>query len=278
VAFQEEIWGAGFSERVPLAVLKIASRLGGVVAGSRLPDGRLAGFVFGLTGLEEGVPVHWSDMLAVRPGLRDAGLGTRLKAYQRRRLLERGVRRTYWTFDPLESKNAHLNLARLGAVAREYLPDMYGESGSPLHRGIGTDRFLAVWEMDSPRVETRLAAALGGPAEEPAGGGPATFDGVAVLPKAFEVALRRGVPAPEGSPAVPDVARFLVPIPADLQALKEADPELAVRWRAATRAVLLPALGRGAEGAGGYEARELVRDPEGHVSYYVLARGGESPS
>ena len=111
----------------------------------------MAGFVFGMTGLQAGEVIHWSDMLAVRPGLQDTGLGARLKAYQRDTLLAMGITRVHWTFDPLESKNAHLNLNKLGAVAGEYVQDMYGQTDSPLHRGIGTDRFFPTWTLDSER-------------------------------------------------------------------------------------------------------------------------------
>ena len=97
-AFQEEIWGRGFSERVPPAILMIANRLGGLAAGAFAEDGTLDGFVFGLTGLLDGKLVHWSDMLGVRPGIRDTGLGTRLKGYQRAVLMERGITEMRWTF------------------------------------------------------------------------------------------------------------------------------------------------------------------------------------
>ena len=153
--FQEEIWGRGFSEKVPPAILMIANRLGGLAAGAFTTDGTLEGFVFGLTGVIDGKLVHWSDMLGVRPGGRDSGLGTRLKGYQRAVLLEKGIREMRWTFDPLQGRNAHVNFAKLGIVSREYVESMYGDTDSPLHR-IGTDRLIATWEMDSPRVIERM--------------------------------------------------------------------------------------------------------------------------
>lgn len=276
VAFQEETWGEGFSERVPVAILKIASRLGGVVAAAWEPNGRMAGFVFGLTGVRDGELVHWSDMLAVRPELRDRGLGRRLKAYQRERLLEADVRTTLWTFDPLESRNAYLNLGKLGVVVREYLEDMYGESGSPLHRGVGTDRFLARWEMESERAEARIAGRVDLP----------RWEDVEALPVAFQVedaddparaapgsAVRSRGEAPSWRTRVSDAppgARLLVPIPADLRAVQAASLERAAAWREATRPVLATALSRG------WEVRELVRTPERGVSCYLLVRRGEA--
>jgi predicted GNAT superfamily acetyltransferase len=156
VRFQEEIWGEGFSERVPVAILKVSQRLGGIAAGAFDAEGNLAGFVFGMTGMQEGEVVHWSDMLAVRPELQNVGLGALLKVYQREELVSKGVMRMHWTFGPLEAKNTHFNLNKLGAVVGEYVRDMYGRTDSPLHKGISTDRFIPIWAMDSPRVTERL--------------------------------------------------------------------------------------------------------------------------
>jgi len=259
VDLQEETWGPGFSERVPVSVLKVTQRLGGVAAGAWNDSGQLLGFVFGLTGVEGTRPVHWSDMLAVRQEVRNTGLGWRLKTYQRKVLLDRGVRTCYWTFDPLESRNAHLNLTRLGAVVREYQVDMYGASDSPLHRGLGTDRFVALWRMGSRRVESRMVGIEH----------PPTPASVASLPRAFGVegepdALR---PAPRPAPAdaPPDPPRFLVPIPSRIEELAVRSPSAARAWREATREVFSRAL------SGGYEVVELLRD-EGPLSYYLLAR------
>src|ERR1041385_2041149 len=112
---------------------------------------RLVGFVFGMTGVERGRLVHWSDMLAVRPDLRDHGIGRRLKEFQRDTLLAMGVGLVYWTFDPLVARNAHLNFNRLGVRVSEYVIDMYGsDTDSALHRGLGTDRFIVAWEIAAP--------------------------------------------------------------------------------------------------------------------------------
>lgn len=266
VALQQEVWGERFSQLAPVSILRVSQRLGGVVAGAFDGTGDLVGFVFGLTGIEDGDPVHWSDMLAVRPRLRGGGLGRRLKAWQRSRCLERGVRRAYWTFDPLESRNAWLNLGRLGAVAREYLPDMYGASDSPLHQGMGTDRLLALWLLDSPRVEERLRGR---------GDPPPTAEILERLPRAFDVEMDGRLPRPVTRDATSDpdstvADALLVPIPADIQGLKAADPDVAVSWREATRSALAPRL------AEGWEVRELVRSPE-PVSYYLLRRSEARP-
>lgn len=263
VELQEETWGPGFSERVPVSMLKVCQRLGGVAAGVWDDQGSLLGFVFGLTGVEGGRPVHWSDMLAVRPELRDEGLGWRLKTYQRRVLLESGVRTCYWTFDPLESRNAYLNFAKLGAVVQEYHVDMYGDSDSPLHQGLGTDRFVALWPMDSPRVEARLVGRER----------PLTFAAFSSLPRAFGVEGAPDVlrPAAGAGTALEDLARFLVPIPARIHELKVRSPASARAWREATREVFTRTVGKG------YEVTELLR-ADGPLSYYLVQRRKAAPA
>src|SRR5215204_2057215 len=126
VALQHAIWGEGFTDVVPASVLKVAQRIGGVVIGAFDPQGKLLGFVFGLTGVERGKIVHWSDMLAVAPTARNLGLGRRLKEHQRSLVRELGASVIYWTYDPLVARNAHLNFNRLGVRATEYAKDMYG--------------------------------------------------------------------------------------------------------------------------------------------------------
>lgn len=259
VALQEAVWGAGFSERAPVSILKVSRRLGGVVAGAFDDDGTMTGFVFGMTGLEDGRPVHWSDMLAVLPGIRDAGVGTALKLHQRKRCLERGIDRMYWTYDPLEARNARVNFGKLGAVAREYVRDMYGSSDSPLHRGLGTDRLVVLWLLDSPRVVARLAGDDETPSPEE----------VSDLPTAFAVEVEGPLPRPV--PAQGSLLRGqprLIPVPARIQRVKDEDPGLAVEWRGAVRAALEVGLGDG------LEVVELIRGP-GTV-HHLLLRPGSS--
>lgn len=236
VALQEETWGQGFTERVPLSILKVGQRLGGVSAGAFLPDGRLVGFVFGLTGLTPEGPAHWSDMLAVTPDFRRRGIGLRLKLFQRERVLSLGVRTMYWTFDPLEVRNAQLNLRRLGGYGSEYVVDMYGPSVSPLHLGLATDRLVVRWDLDSRRV----ARALAGTVTEGSGG--VEPGGV----RAFDLVREGDWPAPSGPirPVPPDRV-YVVPVPRRIGELHAARPELARGWRMACREALSVALSAG---------------------------------
>jgi predicted GNAT superfamily acetyltransferase len=148
VALQKQTWGEGFTEIVPATMMRIAQKLGGIAAGA-FENEQLVGFVFGLTGLKDGAVIHWSDMLAVDTEHRNQGIGEELKRYQREQLLTRGINRMFWTFDPLDSKNAHLNFNHLGVYAREYVVDMYGTTDSPLH-ATGTDRLVVTWDLDAP--------------------------------------------------------------------------------------------------------------------------------
>jgi predicted GNAT superfamily acetyltransferase len=256
VDLQEDTWGRGFSERVSPAILKVAQILGGVSAGAWDDEGRLVGFVFGMTGLRDGEVVHWSDMLAVRPELRDSGLGRRLKAYQRDDVLSRGVEKMFWTFDPLRSRNAHLNVTRLGAVVREYQKNMYGDTDSPLHQGIGTDRMIALWQLPSERVAERLAA-LSDPGSRP----PVPFaDG----PSALSATTDEEHPRPGEPDTTLGNDTVHVAIPSDVGTLMSDDLGLAVAWREATRAVFDHYL------SSGYEVREFRRGTP--VSTYLLAR------
>lgn len=256
VRLQEEVWGGGFSERVPTSTLKVVARIGGVCAGAFDERGELVGFVFGFAGIEGGAPIHWSHMLAVRPGARGGGIGRALKSHQREVLLERGVTRCYWTFDPLEGRNGWLNLAKLGVVVREYVAHMYGESESHLHSGAGTDRFIAVWEMDSERVEDRLAGR-----ETPPRAG--DFED---LPLVLDVDSAGDLPVPAGAHRIPSDGPFLLPVPLDLEDMLSRDAGLALRWRAATRPILQEALD------GSREVRELIRLGKGVGAYLVVRK------
>jgi predicted GNAT superfamily acetyltransferase len=161
VELQETIWGYDASDRVPRKMFRVVERIGGLVLGvfddSKTDGHKMIGFAMALPGYRDGAAYLHSHMLAVLPEYRNAGVGRRLKLAQREIALERGIDRMEWTFDPLEIKNAYLNIARLGAVVRRYERDFYGPSSSPLQGGLPTDRLVAEWWLRSPRVEALLA-------------------------------------------------------------------------------------------------------------------------
>ncbi|HEX3865735.1 MAG TPA: hypothetical protein VHV78_03245 [Gemmatimonadaceae bacterium] len=159
VEMQRETWGDAFADIVPVAVLKVCQRIGGVAAGAFNGAGSLVGFVFGLTGVERGAVVHWSDMLAVTPAARNIGLGRKLKEYQRKTVRDLGATVIYWTYDPLIARNAHLNFNRLGVRLAEYVENMYGITDSTLHGGVPTDRLVVAWPTYDAAIAERLAEA-----------------------------------------------------------------------------------------------------------------------
>jgi len=155
VEIQLAVWGYSDGDVVPRRVFVVARAIGGQVIGA-WAGRELIGFAMALPGFRDGHAYLHSHMLAVLPQHRNAGLGRRLKLAQREDALARGIDRMEWTFDPLEIKNAHLNIARLGAIARRYLPDFYGPSSSVLQGSIPTDRLVAEWWLNSARVQRIL--------------------------------------------------------------------------------------------------------------------------
>jgi len=148
-------WGQGIL--VPTAIFVVAQETGGQILGAYAGN-EMVGFTLALAGVHEGRPFLHSHMTAVLEPFRDRGVGRKLKLFQRNDALARGFQLVEWTFDPLELKNAHFNFMRLGAIARRFIPNCYGVTESPLHASMPTDRLVAEWWLDSPRVNSLLAA------------------------------------------------------------------------------------------------------------------------
>ena len=161
VELQREVWGEEPLEVEPRTMFVVAAHTGGQVIGA-FADDLLIGFILAVAGVRDGRPYLHSHMAAIREAYRNQGIGRKLKLFQREEALQRGITLLEWTFDPLEVRNAHFNLNRLGAICRKYLPNLYGVTTSPLHRGLRTDRLLAEWHLDAPRV---LATINGGPVQ-----------------------------------------------------------------------------------------------------------------
>ena len=248
VRLQRETWGEEFTECVPVSILQVTQKIGGMLGGA-WDDGSLVGFVYSLIGFQEGEPAHWSHMLAVHPAARGRGLGRRLKLFQRDELLERGVKRVFWTFDPMVARNAHLNINRLGASVVGFVPNMYGEStGSPLHDG-PTDRFILRWELDSQRVRWAVEREV---PQEPS---EAFHEAPAIRPP------ERGPIAPD--PDLPETDAVRIEIPCELsETTREALPE----WRDLVRHAFLTYLRRG------YAVQSFHRESSPARCAYFLRR------
>ncbi len=160
VELQREVWNFDPAELVPVHVLAVAFKTGGQVLGAFDEQGSQVGFALSFPAFRGERRYLHSHMLAVLPQWQNRGVGRQLKLAQRDEALARGIDLIEWTFDPLEVRNAYFNLARLGAIVRRYIPDLYGPSSSPLHRGLPTDRLVAEWWLNAPRV---IAATAGEP-------------------------------------------------------------------------------------------------------------------
>jgi predicted GNAT superfamily acetyltransferase len=159
---EREVWGSADVDVVPSAMFVVAQETGGQVLGAfdLAADGAMVGFTLAVAAFHGERRYLHSHMTAVRESYRNRGVGRMLKLFQRQDAMERGIELVEWTFDPLELRNAHFNLVRLGAIARRYLPNVYGITTSPLHSGMPTDRLVAEWWLASPRVERRVSAGL----------------------------------------------------------------------------------------------------------------------
>ena len=155
VALQKEVWNFADAELMPLRMFVVAEKIGGQVIGA-FDDGKLVAFALAVPGSRGEHSYLHSQMLAVNAGYRNAGLGRQIKLFQREDALARGFALIEWTFDPLEIKNAYLNIERLGAIARRYNVNQYGITSSPLQGGLPSDRLVAEWWLKSKRVESVL--------------------------------------------------------------------------------------------------------------------------
>jgi predicted GNAT superfamily acetyltransferase len=143
-----EVWG---NVGVGSEVLSVTQKYGGVVLGA-VAKGKLLGFLYAFLGRYHGRVVHWSHLMAVEKRHRDKGLGFRMKLAHRKLALQEGIQAIGWTYDPLQSRNAALNIARLGVRVEEYLPDCYGRFPSVIEKGLPSDRFVVSWQIGSARV------------------------------------------------------------------------------------------------------------------------------
>jgi predicted GNAT superfamily acetyltransferase len=155
VALQKCIWGCSDLEVVPEEIFVVAAKAGGQVLAAFKAEVAV-GFAVAFVALSGSEVYLHSHMVCVLPEYQGRGVGRLLKLAQRDDAMTKGIDLIEWTFDPLQLKNAHFNIARLGAIVRNYLPDLYGRTSSPLHAGLPTDRLLAEWHLSSDRVKDRL--------------------------------------------------------------------------------------------------------------------------
>ncbi len=259
-SLQKEVWACDDRDIVPLTILVATRELGAILIGA-FEGPLLIGFAYSFVGREDERMVHHSHMLAVRPTYRNVNLGYKLKLAQRDRALAQGITRMTWTFDPLQSLNAHFNFAKLGVIADAYKTNFYGEATSSfLHQiGSGTDRLWVTWLLDSSRVEERLKT------KNQSRTADLDLDRVARL---IQVGPNN---VPQTTQSSDRVAQkdLSIEIPADINALQRERPELAVRWREATRWAFSEAM------ASGYQIEDFCGASRNYqsVGVYLLSYG-----
>jgi predicted GNAT superfamily acetyltransferase len=256
LALQHATWGENFTDAVPPSILKISQRLGGIAAGAFDPDGELLGFVFGLTGPENGRLAHWSDMLAVRSDAHGRGIGTALKQWQRDQAAAVGAEVMYWTYDPLVARNGYINLMKLEATVSEYVEDMYGESDSDLHRGLGTDRFIVAWPLREPPKSLDQRRRRRQTAVNLADRAPVIND----IPGADRSQAGRSTAGTRDETA-PALA---IAVPREILSIQNSSLDLAAEWRRSTRPAFIDAMARG------YEVVAIVSPPGAELARYIL--------
>jgi predicted GNAT superfamily acetyltransferase len=259
-AVEKETWGVTDEDALPLTVA-IALRAAGNVFVGAFDKEKLVGFAFGFFGREHGLTTIHSHMLAVLDAYRHLDLGLRLKQAQRERALALSVQEMTWTYDPLQSRNAHFNFSKLGVVSDTYKVDFYGpETSSLLHRN-GTDRLWVRWLLNSRRVRDRLAGKSANVRVE-------TLDAMKLLAPLVRF-------DPSGKPARANLAEALarqrvsIEIPGDILEVEHTDVELAREWRDATRWAFREAL------KAGFFVAEFCRSIRGQQGpgAYLLQRG-----
>jgi predicted GNAT superfamily acetyltransferase len=268
-ALQREVWSWSEIEITPLHVLATAARNGGLVLGA-FDSQQLVGFLFGFLGTDEADPgrpalarlKHCSHQLGVLPNYQNQGIGYRLKLAQRDFVLKQGVRLVTWTYDPLESRNARLNIAKLGAVCRSYRREPYGVMEDALNAGVPADRFQVDWWVTSARVKERLFGRRGALTLE-------SFTSAGAVILNPTTATPEGLARPSNRPPALAGMVALIEIPSDFQTLKSRDLELAKAWRQHTRALFEAAF------AAGYLITDFFYESfEGRWrSFYALSHG-----
>jgi len=235
VVLQRAVWGLADIEITPSIQLIATTLAGGLTHVAETAGGEVVGFAYAFPALRGGGAPHLhSDMLAVLPEHQKRGLGVRLKWAQRDEAVARGIGLIAWTFDPLQARNAHLNLRRLGAVATEFLADVYGPTTSALHHGLATDRLLVRWELRAPRVVQRSGE-----------GEPPPSEPAPELPRVNEVKWQAGWPV-SSEPRLDLASReLLLEIPPDWDVLCQKAPRLAEDWHAKIRQAFVNYMGRG---------------------------------
>lgn len=262
---QRLVWPGSETDVIPVHLLVTLAHNGGLVLGA-YEDEKMVGLLVGFVGLYDVPdgprPKHCSHELGVLPEARNSGVGFALKRAQWQWVRKQGLDRITWTYDPLLSRNGHLNIARLGAVCNTYLRDVYGEMRDGLNAGLSSDRFQVDWWINTRRVERRLSHQ------------PRPALNLADFEAANAQVLYAVDPAeafihPPRHLTIPDGFLLLAEIPSDFMKLKAADFDLARDWRFFSREMFESCF------SAGYLVTDFIFDKTGNGprSFYVLTHG-----
>lgn len=253
---EQQVWGA---DPIPIHQTLTAVKNGGLMIVAE-DEGEFVGFVYGFPGVSNGQLYLCSHMMGVDNRYRNQGIGFGLKIKQAEMARGLGFDYIKWTYDPLESRNAYLNLSKLGAYSADYIVDCYGGMEDTLNQGLPTDRLNVTWRTtQSAARDLRLGSEY------------LSDDEIALLDEAvlLKVALREnGWPYVDGENRVEQVPSYLkrlfIPIPNEFQSIKRTDLSLALEWRMATRQAFLSAF------SAGWVAVDIFRKGNGQTHFYVL--------
>ena len=246
VLLQKAVWGLADLEVTSALQFVAGTHAGGILQLAESEEGTALGFAYAFPALRGGTPHLHSDMLAVLPEHQQKGVGVRLKWAQRDEAMARGVALVTWTFDPLQARNANLNLRRLGAVATEFVSNFYGRTTASLHHGLPTDRLIVRWDLNAPRVRELVSD-----------GDPPRTVPTPAAPRINDVKWQAGWPVSSEPRMELDQPELLLEIPPEWDVLCQAAPRMAADWQSKVGRALQGYLGRG------YVAADFAPTEEG---------------
>jgi predicted GNAT superfamily acetyltransferase len=251
----ESTWSQG--SLIPVHLTLTFLKNGGLLLGA-FEQETLVAFSLGFPGFDGKNPYLCSHMLAVNVELRHRRIGELMKWHQRTEALKMGYTKMVWTYDPLESVNAYLNLTKLGAICRTYLENCYGNMNDELNQGLPSDRFWAEWHLDEPHIATLSESQNRSIPEVDPSKIAATLKQADTLPQISEIDIDSSH------------SQLWVPLPPRFQQIKKEEPSLAMDWRMQYRTIFQRLFSEG------YIADGVYRDPNGEMNYYLLTKGVRS--
>ncbi|WP_407267840.1 hypothetical protein [Radiobacillus sp. PE A8.2] len=250
VELQASIWSREIVSPQPQLIASIHH--GGIVMGAFVEE-MLVGFCYGFAGFKDGESYLISHMTGILPSYQNSGIGYQLKIKQREWAINLGYKKIVWTYDPLEIRNGYFNMSKLGAYSKRYIPSYYGELNDKLNKGLPSDRLLIEWDICSKRVEDAIFNLK--------------KDHINVEAKTLlHCDQRNEYPSPEliDMKLEQNYQRYRVPVPTNIQFLKQRNPDLAKAWRYALRTTLSEAL------SSGYSITGVQKQHHSNIHFYIL--------